>query len=179
MDPNAQTPVAQPVQQVPQNTLPAQPQAAAMQAQAVQPPVQQNPVLPQQNMQPPITAHVGKEAAPLVVPTGSEYASQAPEVALHPEVAAAGVEVTPHPETVITQDAQAVGVTPVKTAQQVPTHPTLVNLPLPADKVDSILKAPRKNPKNSLLWLATLIRKILNKEKTQQEKGENDESLSA
>lgn len=164
----------QAAQQTSQNALPSQPvQDIPVQPAVAAQPVQQNPLLPQQNMQSPVSTHVGKEAAPLITPMGNEYASQAPEVALHPEVAAVGVEVNPHPEAVITQDAQTAGVTPVKTAQQVPTESKL-KLPLSEDKVESILKAPRKNPMNSLLWLATLVKKIMQKE---EKKGEQNGSL--
>ncbi|HEV2340048.1 MAG TPA: hypothetical protein VGT05_04840 [Patescibacteria group bacterium] len=106
-----------------------------------------------------------KENAPLIVKTGNEFATQS-EIVLSPEVAAAGVEAQPIQE-VIRQDAQQAGVMPTKDLTPVPTNPTLINLP--DETVQSILQTP-KAIKQSVTWLATLIRKVLKKEAMQKGK---------
>jgi hypothetical protein len=171
MDPNVQQSVPQNMQQV----SPAQPvltnQQTVPQSQTQVLPVQQTSL----QQQPPVTAHIGKETPPILTKVGSELASD-PDVLLHQEVAAAGVEISPRPEEVITPDAQAVGVTPVNTATVVPSNPSLI-LPLPADKVESIIKTPHKVLTSSLLWFATLLKKVMIKQAA--EKGEQHEPISA
>ena len=152
MDPNTQS--------VPQQSS-VQQQAQSVRGQ----PVSVQSAQPVQQVAPVSVPVASKENAPLIVKTGNEFATQS-EIVLSPEVAAAGVEAQPIQE-VIRQDAQQAGVMPTKDITPVSTNPTLINLP--DETVQSILQTP-KAIKQSVTWLAALIRKVLKKEIMQKGK---------
>lgn len=110
----------------------------------------------------------GKESNPILTNVGNEFASN-PDVTLDSEVAAAGVEVNPSPEAVITPGAKEAGMAIEKAATTVTQNPTLVKLPLQPEEVNSIVKAPHKVFTKSVIWLATLIHKVLVKQAAEQE----------
>lgn len=105
---------------------------------------------------------------------GKEYeavsgvvAASHPEVVVSEQVQEAGVESHPDPEVVqLTPDQQKAGIQPAKEATPLPLQPTLINLPIPEEKMQSILKRP--NPTDSITWLATLLKKILTRARSKK-----------
>lgn len=102
----------------------------------------------------------GSEGEPIRAKLATEYASQ-PEVKLHPEVAAAGVETVNADEIAIPPEAAAAGMTPAKEATPITSHP---NWPMTPQKANTILTSPHLVIKNAAVWLATVIKKMVKKE---------------
>ncbi len=160
--------MSSPVQNTPIDPV-QQPAVPSQGIQQTIQPVMPTPVVqnPQHQMEPPIITPVGKEGNPVLTQSGNEFATN-PDIALHPEVAAAGVEVNPTPEDVVTPEAQAAGVILTKAVAPVPKNPVLVTFP--PERVDSIVTAPHKVFTKSILWLATLIQKVFIKQQQEVHK---------
>ncbi len=130
------------------------------------------PAQPADHSQQAPVAPVVAPAVPVSVPVGGkEHASMPmaeaqpsqPEVIVPEVVKAAGVESHPNPEVIqLTPEQKQTGMEAAKEATPLPQMPTL-HLPIPEEKVVTILKMP--NPKNSVTWLALLIKKILDKQR--------------
>lgn len=150
MDSTAQDPNQ--IAQQPQNVSqpPDQPQDASAVSSVVTPPSDQQTTVP-------LSAPIGgKEHAAISVP---DVQPSHPEVVVPEAVKAAGVESSPNPEVIqLTAEQKQAGIEPAKEATPLPQMPSL-HLPIPEEKVASVLKVP--NPKNSITWLALLIKKIL------------------
>ena len=123
----------------------------------------QGPVVSTAPTNPVATAHKESEPISVVSPEAPvEYIkpSEVVEPEIHQEVAEAGVEAvseTPH----VTQQHQAIGITPAKESVPVQTQPTgVVQLPQTQQEAMHLLKKER-DPKNSWPWLLTwLIRRF-------------------
>ncbi len=109
----------------------------------------------------------GHEGEPMPTKPMTEYASQ-PEMKLQEEVAAAGVEAVNNEQVQLPSDVAGAGVTPANDATPIPAD-THEKWPMTPQKADTILTAPHKVFKNSVLWLATLIKKAVKREAVAKE----------
>lgn len=161
MDSTNQTPVQQPQQDTTQQVQ----QPAAEQAEK---PVQATSST---------SIGPGHEGEPMPSKPMTEYASQ-PEMKLHPEVAEAGVEVVNTEQVSVPEDAAAAGVTPAKEATPISDDPH-AKWPMTPAKAETILTAPHKVFAKSVVWLATLIKKAVKKEKLEAKEEVADVSHDA
>lgn len=128
---------------------------------------QDQPVQQPQQIQP-ATSVGSKEQEAIASKPMTEYASEQ-EPVLPIEVAEAGVE-GKNERVRIPQEASQAGLEQAKESVPVPANPSQIRWPITPEKAQAILATPHLAVSKSVAWLATLVGKMVKKQKREESK---------